>query len=275
MPPLMPAGLFIVMLSVAAAAATFYAARRSWRTGISIALAATGGLLVNAVVLQDSLRVAQVLVFQDVIVLGNPMLPLASMLAAAAFALLSSPAWQRSLLAVSVVGVASWRTVAPMVRPAPKLGESRWSDGVCRQSTLATCSPAAAATALHDVGIDATEAALARLCLTSIDGTSNLGLYRGLRCKTDGTAVRVIPVILTAVDARHQGLRRCIFSITSSSTSTFELAGKHSVVLFGFHADGSAEIGDPFSGRQRWTVEQFNALWSGSGFALSTEPADR
>ena len=268
MPPLGLAGLCIVMASLALAGLTIWTARRSRRIGTFIALAATGGLLLNAVVLQDSLYVARWLPLQDVMIVGNPMLPLATVLTASVFLLVQSPLWQRSLLAMSVVGIAGWRVVNPLIRPAPQLGEARWTSGVCRQSTLSSCSPAAATTALHNVGIETSEREMARLCFTSVDGTTNLGLYRGMSVMARRSSARVVPVLATADVLRVQNRRNCVFSIVSSRTSGLELQAKHSVVLFGFDDDGHADIGDPFSGRQRWSNEQFNALWPGAGIAV-------
>src|SRR5439155_26252660 len=62
--------------------------------------------------------------------------------------------------------------------------KNRWRRDICLQTSHATSSPAAAATLLRSHGIDTTEEEMARLCLTNPDGTSLLGLYRGLRLKT-------------------------------------------------------------------------------------------
>ena len=60
---------------------------------------------------------------------------------------------------------------------------------ICRQTTPHTCSAAAAATILNSLGIEASEAELAALCLTK-QGTTWLGLYHGLAVKLRGTGFR-------------------------------------------------------------------------------------
>lgn len=56
------------------------------------------------------------------------------------------------------------------------------SDGICRQSTSFTCGPAAAVTALKQIGLDASEAQIARVSGTiPAIGTGMWDLYQGLR----------------------------------------------------------------------------------------------
>jgi hypothetical protein len=42
----------------------------------------------------------------------------------------------------------------------------------------------------------------------------------------------------------------------------------HTVVFFGFRADGKAEIGDPAGGREHWRVQDLEVLWHGDGLRL-------
>ena len=68
---------------------------------------------------------------------------------------------------------------------------NRWDQqGICRQTTPYTCTPACAATVLKMHGIPATEQELAELCLTR-RGTTWQGLYRGLKRKTANTPYEV------------------------------------------------------------------------------------
>src|SRR5581483_5301297 len=55
------------------------------------------------------------------------------------------------------------------------ISQNYWSKGVCLQSKEQTCGPAAAATLLKEHGIAATEAEMARLCLSDQAGTSLYG----------------------------------------------------------------------------------------------------
>ena len=55
------------------------------------------------------------------------------------------------------------------------------------QSTAVSCGPCCAVRVLADYGIDATEEDMIDLCLTGRLGTPALGLYRGLKIKTEKT----------------------------------------------------------------------------------------
>ncbi len=59
--------------------------------------------------------------------------------------------------------------------------QSRWSEGVCQQSTGSSCGPASAATILKSLGFEVTEKQLARECYTYEGGTENWYLARALR----------------------------------------------------------------------------------------------
>jgi hypothetical protein len=70
----------------------------------------------------------------------------------------------------------------PLVGALPEQAFSdRWQDGVCLQSTEASCGPASAATILKSFGIEATEQELVRECFTYRGGTENWYLARALR----------------------------------------------------------------------------------------------
>ncbi len=57
----------------------------------------------------------------------------------------------------------------------------RWSDGVCRQTTPATCGPACTATILRHFGVETTEGAVAEQAFTYSGGTECWYLARILR----------------------------------------------------------------------------------------------
>ena len=118
---------------------------------------------------------------------------------------------------------------------------------------------------------------MATLCLTRAAGTSMHGLYRGLKLKTAGTGWDVAafrgdveplrresgPVILSVrldpgpgVDARYERLWGWAPGVT------------HTVVLFGFRADGKTDVGDPAVGREHWREEDVRVLWHGDGLRL-------
>jgi hypothetical protein len=168
--------------------------------------------------------------------------------------------------------------VALLVDRPPEVQDHRTA-GVCRQTTTATCSPAAAATLLSAVRIPATEAEMARLCLTTPSGTSSRGLYRGLKLKTEGTGyhVRVFqgdladlraalnqgPLLLNVklvprpgVDPRFQRDWGWVPGVA------------HTVVLFGPLGASLFDAGDPAVGREPWDRRALDTLWHGEALQL-------
>lgn len=118
---------------------------------------------------------------------------------------------------------------------------------------------------------------MAELCLTRPGGTSMHGLYRGLRIKTAGSGRRVEafrgnidilrtqpgPVILSVklrpgprVDPRYEQLWGWTPGVA------------HTVVFYGFRADGKAEIGDPAVGLEHCRLLDLDVLWQGDGLRL-------
>jgi hypothetical protein len=72
--------------------------------------------------------------------------------------------------------------IKPMVRPI-NAGHfrDRWADDVCLQTSESSCGPACAATLLRRFGQQSTEAAIARECFTSRNGTEAWYLARMFR----------------------------------------------------------------------------------------------
>ena len=150
---------------------------------------------------------------------------------------------------------------------------------ICRQTTPHTCSAAAAATILNSLGIEASEAELAALCLTK-QGTTWLGLYHGLAVKLHGTGFRAeffecrtseLPQIVSEFPA----LLCCELSdaVDAKYPQYQELDGwkpgvKHSTVLFET-ADGRHLIGDPSQIQPEiWTDADMENLWTGKGLRI-------
>jgi hypothetical protein len=111
---------------------------------------------------------------------------------------------------------------------------------------------------------------MADLCLTRVDGTTMLGLYRGLKLKTAGSAWDVSILQGPANDLAHQQLPVVIpiGDPGAGGAGWLNIGNRHSVVLFGFTPDGKADIGDPFAGRQQWTQKELSRLYQGMGIGL-------
>lgn len=219
-----------------------------------------------------------------------------------------------SLQGVAALGVLLWRqSAAPSARvramllSAFALGASLWSyawyflptpsglsgrvdaSGYCRQTTNDSCSAAAATMVLHHYGIAATEAEMARLCLTrSRLGTPSLGLQRGLALKAAAREMR--PRVLRLRDSR--GLSRLrgpgIIRVGLRHGAPKEVAEQmeeygwtpgvfHAVVVVKGDPQGRwIEVADPSYGREKWPIkseQELSYLWDGRVLVLAPKGA--
>jgi hypothetical protein len=158
------------------------------------------------------------------------------------------------------------------------ISQNYWSKGVCLQSKEQTCGPAATATLLKEHGIPATEAEMARLCLSDQAGTSLYGIFRGLKLKTQGTGWDVEMVSLTLDDLRRENALPALLiaELTPpvaaaepryASQWGWKVGVPHAVV--GIKIEGTKiEIGDPATGREHWPLDAVGDLWHGVALRL-------
>lgn len=261
------------MMTLVSAALFFAGLRLSKRfpkrVSAAIAALAVAVLSLYALWLNDNPILTRLLPTANVLVWGNLQLPAMALLAGIAWGSLRGPRWQRLVLVVPLVSIGIWRTLDPLVGSPAPIGTDRWTHGVCRQSSTSSCSAAAAATLLIAHGIPASEAEMIRLCLTHTNGTSTLGLYRGLKLKCAGTPWTVRAGNPTIDALRHWPLPAIVtLKLPGSTPSVLAIGNRHSVVLFGLAPDGNVDIGDPFAGRQTWTSAEFAAAYGGQAMAL-------
>ena len=243
----------------------------------ALALSVCAFIVAFVVVLSDHLLIARLLPFSNLIVLADWLPPAVALLAGLAWKRVPGGAWRKGLLVGPLVALCALRSGGRIFGRPPPLGEDRWKAGVCGQTSQATCSPAAAATVLKAHGIDATEAEMARLCLTRPAGTTTHGLYRGLKLKTAGTPWDV-QVFRTDVEGLRRDGRPVVLSVRLDRGNGVDeryerLWGwtpgvNHTVVFFGFRDDGKTEVGDPAVGREHWRVKDVRVLWHGEGIRL-------
>jgi hypothetical protein len=176
---------------------------------------------------------------------------------------------------------------------------------ICRQTTLHTCSAAAAATILTALGQQTTEAEMARLCLTregtdwlglKREGTTWLGLYHGLSIRLRGSGFKVeffqgTVEDLGAVTREFPALLCC--ELTPDVDASFPVYQNdrgwvpgvaHSTVLL-YHAPPVYFIGDPSQFEpEYWSQQDVWNLWTGTGLRVvrtgetqtdSTRPASQ
>lgn len=243
-------------------------------TGMVILL--TGWLFLYIEMLHDDLRMARMLPFSNVIVLGNLSAPLVGLIVGVSWRLVPGGKLRKGLVLMPLVGVCLCMAYAPVfATDVPVLGD-RWDHGICLQTSKESCSPAAAATLLYAHGIRTTEQEMARLCLTSPRGTTMLGLYRGMKIKTRGTGWDV--EIFRGSVQELRGLGGTMLVSVGVKKGEEESAHfekeygwppglKHTVVVFDFPGN-EVEVGDPAAGRQQWSVNNLEKLWYGEGLRL-------
>lgn len=224
----------------------------------------------------DNIELARWLPISNLIIVGN-WLPLG-------IAVLGGLAWNRvpppitrKLFAVALLfSVAVFAVYSPF-RGEPPVCHDTWEDGVCRQTTQATCSAAAAATMLRDHKIIATEQEMVDLCLTRT-GTTWLGLYRGLKLKTAGTEwdVEIISGDIDELLKDPQESKIVFLRLTADvaeKNSQYEAKGwiagtSHSAVLLRVFGNQNCLMGDPAVGMERLSVVDLMQLYEGRGMRL-------
>ena len=170
-------------LSILAAGAALIIARKSRRMGTFLAIVAVLLLLLHAMVWGDSLMVARALPIPDVIIYGNIQPLAAGLLAGLAWSLLRTPVWQRIVLVAGLTLAVIYRVFFPFVGQPPPTLPDRWTDGVCRQSTNATCSPAG------------------QTCASKADCCNGLGCYGAICCSKPGEQCGRTRTAATAIPA--------------------------------------------------------------------------
>lgn len=255
--------------------------RISGRLSNLLALASLLFLLLYIRDLWNSQLLSRVLPYSNLIVVGNWLTLSVSTLGGLAWSRIPGLFYRKTLYVGTLMGVAAYSLVHPILGSVPKCRDE-WKNGVCRQSTMATCSPASAATLLKWYGISTNEQEMAELCLTRKEGTHWQGLFRGLKLKTEGTPWTVEwfsadsfevlrqktsqgPVILSV------GLPRNTRSDSLYIRDWGWLPGvSHSVVLFSFLEPDMVRIGDPSvdDGKENWTNSDLSVLWQGRGMRL-------
>lgn len=238
---------------------------------VSVGCFAMAVLVAYALWLTDNPLLTHVLPVANVLLWGNLQLPGAALLGGVAWSSLKTPLWQRLLLIGALLGTGLWRETAPLIGHRPPVGPERWTHGICRQTSTSSCSAAAAATLLSIYGIQTNESEMIDACLTHVEGTSALGLYRGLKLKTAGTAWNVRADKPRTASIDHWPLP-AVVTVSLPGLDAGLLVG-HSIVVLGIDGDGKFEIADPFAGRQRWTRRQLVDAYGGDVMALV--PRDR
>ncbi len=272
-----------VMTVLAAAAATIVVTKLYSDAGqltmLGLAVSAFG-MVIFLLYGSGQLFWARLIPVSAAIIYSNLAAIFAAMAAGWAWRLPNTPRWRRATLttwlSISSIVAILWPLLSIALRPPPPGGD-RWVQGVAKQTSWATCSPAAAATLFRAEGIRVSEAELIPLCLTDDAGTPTLGLYRGVKLIANRHDRRVVLL--------DGGLSRLIadddWPVLLSVSLPFGVEDRrfveqwgwipgmgHSVVVLGRTNDGRFIVGDPAVGLELWSQADLDLLWQGVGMRV-------
>jgi hypothetical protein len=198
--------------------------------------------------------------------------------------------------------------VRPRIFPIEVAERGIWKDGVCLQSHEASCGPAAVATLLHQTAtltptrltdgpvlgqghgqghwasapLDSAEQLMSHACLTSTQGTSSLGLVRGLRIALAGSDRRVRvaesdPAVWNAMD-QLPNVAVVRFRDQRNHGAVNQLLRNdhdgHAIVVHSRTKDGRWRIADPAVGWQTWDDDRLRRVFTGEAIYLAS-PSSR
>jgi len=231
------------------------------------AAVAVGLLIAHAFWMNGNPMLARLVRSPNAIVWANFSPIFAAVLVAAAWQAMRVR-WQRWMVAVVLTAIALVQAYGPIFGRVPATRAARVVDGVHHQSTLSTCSAAAAATLLGTCGIHTSETEMADLCLTRESGTLQLGLYRGLRLKAPDATVEFLNDDFDALLASPEP-RIVSLGEKHPRWALWQPRVGHSVVVLGRQADGQLLIADPMTGgKYPMPPEQLRRNWTGEALRI-------
>ena len=244
--------LMVLLCGLASLAGAGFAVRSTHTTQILVE--STAGTLIFWYMscLWDRPLLTQWLPWSSAIILGNWLPIIACFLVGVCMRTSSVRTWRKALLAVTTFSFAGYSLASPLLGEPPKCLFTSSGQSLLVQSCEETCSPASAATLLRLHGIAAGEGEMARLCLTR-SGTHWLGVYRGLKLKTEGTewdvvAEDFVPRLKQPFEEFRPGVLSLGFSSRPGSQlfdSGFRDSTGHSVVLLEQTRSGQLRVFDP------------------------------
>ncbi|TPW19491.1 MAG: peptidase C39 bacteriocin processing [Elusimicrobia bacterium] len=130
-----------------------------------------------------------------------------------------------------------------------------WEEGVCLQSTMATCGPCSLATVMTALGVPEKERDVARAAFSALTGTENWYLIRHARRR--GLRAEV-------------GDRAVLADISPPAILGVRLpGGAGHFITYLADERGRRVFGDPLSGRLLLTDEQFSKTYDFTGWAIA------
>jgi peptidase C39-like protein len=270
----------LIGLSLAAMLLGLHASRR-WpeRRTVALTVVALAALLLFVSRYHGTWQIARVLPFSGAIVLGN-WIPLGgSLFAGITLGQKNSPQWRRCGLASLILIASGYSVVCCFQGRLPSSHRSARSTAFQQQSRRSSCGACCAAAMLQHHGIEASEEEMLSLCLTSYRGCPALGLYRGLKLKTAGTAWDVEVVTCTVDElAQTEGpllLRVLLPALRliegKAQCRTSKRRFEHAVLLLGAEDANHLEVFDPAicdRCRVSWEIGHLRESWPGEALRL-------
>jgi len=181
---------------------------------------------------------------------------------------------EKVIVFVVMIGAVIWGTVLPFLVPALIRGELTNlqtkvdADNICFQTTNYTCGPAAAVTALRQLGLSAQEGEMAILSHTSpVAGTLPWCLYKAIQDRY-------------GAEGLHCQFRR-FDSVSQLRDADVTLAVVRDAFLLDHCVailevgDETVTIGDPVLGRVRMSHKEFENVWRFYGIILKHDPTQK
>lgn len=253
-----------------------FESRPRWVSDLA-ALVLLGCMFCYSRFLWDDVRLACLLPFSNLVVVGNWFPVAAGILGGLAWTRIPGRWYRKSLSVAALTVVAGYAAVSPLLGTAPVCDDWWDAEHACVQSTQETCSPASAATLLALHGIATNEQEMAELCLTR-EGTSWVGLYRGLKLKTAGTPFDVQVVKCDADDVLAMGQPAILSVGLDATNANVEMRKEwgwipgvnHTVVFMQTNSNHELVVMDPAPGygREHWSRDNFAMLFRGIAIRL-------
>ena len=178
---------------------------------------------------------------------------------------------EKFVVCLLMAGFVAWFSVLPVLGPA--LVRDRLSNlttkfdpnGICRQTTDYTCGPAAAVTALGQLGLAADEGELAVLSYSSpMTGTLPDCLYSALKDRYSADGLKCQYRRFDSVDQLKDA------GVTLAVVREAFLMD-HCLTVLNV-SDDAVTIADPATGRRLIPHGQFEKIWRFSGIVLERDP---
>lgn len=179
---------------------------------------------------------------------------------------------ERVLIYTLMIVVVAWFSVLPFLAPAlikdhlSNLKTVISSDGICLQTKDYTCGPAAAVTALTELGLPAQEGEIAILSYTSpVTGTLPYCLYNALKSRYSADGLKCQYRRFDSIGQLKQA------GITLAMVKDTFLRD-HCVAVLAV-SDEMVLVADPVTGRRAISLERFEKIWRFSGIVLKRAPS--